>query len=86
MSDDPVFVYAAVYADRADADADYDTLLDLHSADLVGTYEPDRVPRRLGYVGSSVVDVSWFEFFSSILRVVVACGNVGNPAGRSFLA
>ena len=30
MSDDPVFVYGAVYADRDDADADYDTLLDLH--------------------------------------------------------
>jgi len=29
----------AVYADRADADVDYDTLLDLHSADLVGTYD-----------------------------------------------
>ena len=28
MSDDPVFVYAAVYAGRDDADADYDTLLD----------------------------------------------------------
>jgi uncharacterized membrane protein len=39
MSDDPVFVYGAVYADRADADADYDTLLDLHSADLVGSYD-----------------------------------------------
>ena len=39
MSDDPVFVYAAVYADRADADADYDALLDLHSADLVGSYD-----------------------------------------------
>ena len=39
MSDDPVFVYAAVYADRMDADADYDTLLDLHSADLVGSYD-----------------------------------------------
>ena len=39
MSDNPVFVYAAVYADRADADADYDALLDLHSADLVGTYD-----------------------------------------------
>ena len=39
MSDNPVFVYGAVYADRADADADYDTLLDLHSADLVGTYD-----------------------------------------------
>jgi uncharacterized membrane protein len=39
MSDDQVFVYAALYADRADADADYDTLLDLHSADLVGSYD-----------------------------------------------
>ena len=34
-----MFVYGAVYADRADADADYDTLLDLHSADLVGSYD-----------------------------------------------
>ena len=38
-SDNPVFVYAAVYENRADADADYDALLDLHSADLVGTYD-----------------------------------------------
>ena len=37
--DNPVFVYGAVYANRDDADADYDTLLDLHSADLVGTYD-----------------------------------------------
>jgi uncharacterized membrane protein len=39
MSDDPVFVYAAVYADRAGAEADYDLLLDAHSADLVGSYD-----------------------------------------------
>ncbi|HMJ33392.1 MAG TPA: DUF1269 domain-containing protein [Baekduia sp.] len=39
MSDNPVFVYGAVYADRADAEADYDMLLDLHSADLVGSYD-----------------------------------------------
>jgi len=39
MSDDPVFVYAAVYADRVDADTDYDTLLDLHAADVVGSYD-----------------------------------------------
>ncbi len=38
-NENPVFVYAAVYAGRDDADADYDTLLDLHSADLVGTYD-----------------------------------------------
>jgi len=37
--DNPVFVYGAVYADRDEADADYDTLLDLHAADLVGSYD-----------------------------------------------
>jgi len=35
MSGDQVFVYA----DRADADAYYDTLLNLHSADLVASYD-----------------------------------------------
>lgn len=39
MSENPVFVYAAVYADRADASADYEALLDLHAADLVGSYD-----------------------------------------------
>ncbi len=39
MSDKPVFVYAATYAERSDAEADYDALLDLHAASLVGTYD-----------------------------------------------
>ena len=39
MADRPVFIYAATYADTADALADYDTLLDLHAAKLVGTYD-----------------------------------------------
>lgn len=39
MSDRPVFLYAATYASRDEAMADYDTLLDLHSAKLVGTYD-----------------------------------------------
>jgi uncharacterized membrane protein len=39
MSDKPVFLYAATYASLDDAEADYDTLLDLHDADLVGTYD-----------------------------------------------
>jgi uncharacterized membrane protein len=39
MSDRPVFIYAATYADSADALADYNTLLDLHAAKLVGTYD-----------------------------------------------
>jgi uncharacterized membrane protein len=39
MSDRPVFIYAATYANRDDALADYDTLIDLHEAKLVGTYD-----------------------------------------------
>jgi uncharacterized membrane protein len=39
MSDRPVFIYAARYATPDDAYADYDTLLDLHDEDLVGTYD-----------------------------------------------
>jgi uncharacterized membrane protein len=39
MSERPVFIYAATYADREDAFADYDSLLELHAAKLVGTYD-----------------------------------------------
>lgn len=39
MSDKPLFVYAAIYGDKAEAEADYDVLLELHSAKLVGTYD-----------------------------------------------
>ncbi|HME04714.1 MAG TPA: DUF1269 domain-containing protein [Solirubrobacteraceae bacterium] len=39
MSDNPVFIYAATYADPAGAEADYDALLELHAAKLVGTYD-----------------------------------------------
>jgi uncharacterized membrane protein len=39
MSKNPVFVYAATYASEEDALADYDTLLELHEEELVGTYD-----------------------------------------------
>jgi uncharacterized membrane protein len=39
MSDRPVFIYAATYADPAGAEADYEGLLALHAAKLVGTYD-----------------------------------------------
>jgi uncharacterized membrane protein len=39
MSDRPIFIYAATYPDQAGAEADYDTLLDLHADKLVGTYD-----------------------------------------------
>jgi uncharacterized membrane protein len=39
MCDNPVFIYAATYPDPARAEEDYDALLDLHAAKLVGTYD-----------------------------------------------
>ena len=39
MSDRPVFIYLATYADTAAAEADYDALLELHAEKLVGTYD-----------------------------------------------
>lgn len=39
MSKRAVFIYAATYADQADALADYDALLDLHEIRRVGTYD-----------------------------------------------
>ncbi len=39
MSDRPVFIYAAAYDDSAAAAADYEALLELHEAKLVGTYD-----------------------------------------------
>lgn len=39
MSDRPVFIYAAIYSDRSAAVADYELLVDLHAAALVGTYD-----------------------------------------------
>lgn len=38
-AENPVFVYAAVYAGREEAEADYEVLLDLHSEKLVGSYD-----------------------------------------------
>jgi uncharacterized membrane protein len=39
MSDKPVFIYAATYANPADAEMDYEALLELHAEKLVGTYD-----------------------------------------------
>ena len=39
MSDNPVFLYAAVYTNIADAEADYDAVFDLHAAGAIGTFD-----------------------------------------------
>jgi hypothetical protein len=36
MSDIPVFLYAVVYDEIADAEADYEAVFDLHAAGAIG--------------------------------------------------
>ncbi|MCB0866905.1 MAG: DUF1269 domain-containing protein [Solirubrobacterales bacterium] len=50
MSDRPVFLYAAVYDDVADAEADYEGLLELHAAGLVGTFDSAVIENEDGKV------------------------------------
>ena len=39
MSDKPVFLYAAIYDQIADAEADYEAVFDLHDAGAIGTFD-----------------------------------------------
>jgi uncharacterized membrane protein len=39
MSDRPVFLYAAVYDEIADAESDYEAVFDLHAAGAIGTFD-----------------------------------------------
>ena len=39
MADRPVFLYAAIYDDAADAEADYEAVFDLHAAGAIGTFD-----------------------------------------------
>ena len=39
MSDRPVFLYAAIYDEIADAEADYEAVFDLRDAGAIGTFD-----------------------------------------------
>jgi uncharacterized membrane protein len=98
MSDRPVFVYAATYASRSDADADYDGLLELHDLDLVGTYDVAIVnkdehgkvhvkkhekPTQHGaWTGLAVGAVAGILFPPSILGAAVVGGATGGLIGH----
>ena len=50
MAERPVFLYAAVYDELADAEADYDGVLELHAAGLVGTFDAAVIDKEDGKV------------------------------------
>jgi len=39
MADKPIFLYAAVYDEISDAEADYEAVFDLHAAGAIGTFD-----------------------------------------------
>jgi uncharacterized membrane protein len=39
MADRPVFLYAAIYDEIADAETDYEAVFDLHAAGAIGTFD-----------------------------------------------
>jgi uncharacterized membrane protein len=100
MSDKPVFVYAAVYSDLAGALEDYDALLELHAADLVGSYDVALVekddngkvhvmkhekPTQHGaWTGIAVGAVVGILFPPSILGAAVVGGVGGGVLGHLF--
>lgn len=97
MADRPVFLYAAVYDDIADAEADYEAVFDLHAAGLVGTFdsaviekEGDKVhvhktekPTQHGaWTGIAVGAIAGILFPPSIIGTAIVGGVAGGVTGH----
>jgi uncharacterized membrane protein len=97
MADRPVFIYAAVYDDISDAEADYEAVFDLHAAGAIGTFdsaviekEGDRVrvhktekPTQHGaWTGIAVGALAGILFPPSIIGGAIVGGAAGGVAGH----
>jgi uncharacterized membrane protein len=98
MSEQPVFLYVAAYDDESDARLDYDVLLELHAAGVVGTYDAALVtkdeegkvhvhkhekPTQHGaWTGVGVGAVLGILFPPSILGTAVVGGAAGGLIGH----
>lgn len=97
MADRPVFLYAAVYDDIADAEADYEAVFDLHAAGLVGTFDSAVIEKEDGKVrvhktekptqhgawtGIAVGAIAGILFPPSIIGTAIAGGVAGGVIGH----
>jgi uncharacterized membrane protein len=48
MSDKPVFLYAAIYDEIADAEADYEAVFELHDIGAIGTFDSAVIRKEAG--------------------------------------
>ena len=98
MTDRPVFLYAAVYDDVADAQADYEAVFDLHAVGLIGTFDSAVIERdedgkvrvhktekptqHGAWTGIAVGAVAGILFPPSIIGTALAGGVAGGVAGH----
>jgi uncharacterized membrane protein len=98
MTDEPVFLYLAVYDSEDDARLDYDALLELHAAGVVGSYDAALVtkdaegkvhvhkrekPTQHGaWTGVGVGAVVGILFPPSIIASAVVAGTAGGVIGH----
>jgi uncharacterized membrane protein len=97
MADKPVFLYAAVYDNIADAEADYAAVFDLHAAGAIGTFDSAVIEKEDGKVhvhktekptqhgawtGIAVGAVAGILFPPSIIGTAIVGGAAGGVAGH----
>ncbi len=97
MADKPVFLYAAIYDDIPDAEADYEAVADLHAAGLIGTFDAAVIEKRDGEVhvhktekptqhgawtGIAVGAVAGILFPPSIIAGAIVGGGAGGVIGH----
>ena len=97
MAEKPVFLYAAVYDDIADAEADYEAVFDLHAAGVIGTFDSAVIEKQDGKVhvhktekptqhgawtGIAVGAVAGILFPPSIIGGAIVGGTAGGVVGH----
>jgi uncharacterized membrane protein len=97
MADRPVFLYAAVYDDSADAEADYEAVFDLHATGAIGTFDSAVIEKQDGKVhvhktekptqhgawtGIAVGALAGILFPPSIIGTAIVGGAAGGVIGH----
>ena len=97
MADRPVFLYAAVYDEIAEAEADYEAVFELHAAGLVGTFDSAVIEKEDGNVrvhktekptqhgawtGIAVGALAGILFPPSLIGGAIVGGAAGGVAGH----
>ena len=97
VADRPVFLYAAIYDDVADADSDFEAVFDLHAAGAIGTFDAAVIHKEDGEVhvhktekptqhgawtGIAVGALAGILFPPSIIGTAIVGGAAGGVIGH----